>query len=177
MSDPTTTQQATEPPGGTIDNNQLDFLAIYDRYAPTLLGVILKIISDEANANSLLETTFKKVRSELGQFRPEKRPMFVWLLNIARCTALEALNEHQQSRKPTFQLTATGNVKALSTSTTSEPANFVVTSADSQSGNLLDLILFKNCTPEEAALSVGLPVEIVRRQLRLAMQQLRTSAR
>ena len=35
--------------------NQLDFFALYDRYAPVLLGVIKKIISDEVESVALLE--------------------------------------------------------------------------------------------------------------------------
>ena len=174
---PTSTYQKLEPPGGAMVDNQLDFSTLYDRYAPALLGVILRIISDEREAHTLLETTFRKVRSEIGHFKPEKQPVFTWLLQIARSTALEALNERRQVPEPVMQLTATGNVITRHKNTTPEPADFVANTTDSRLSLLLDSVLFKNCTPEEAAVSVGLPVETVRQQLRLAMQQLRNSAK
>ena len=176
MSGPTT-HQDIEPPAGIVIGNQLDFSTLYDQYAPALLGIIMKMISDKTEADSLLETTFRKVRSEMGSFKPEKQPVFAWLLNIARCTALEALNNRRQLPAPVIQLTTTGNVIALHKNSTPEPIGFVATVTDPRLSELLDWVLFKNCTPEEAAVSVGLPVETVRQQLRLAMQQLRNSAK
>ncbi|GAB4028872.1 RNA polymerase sigma factor [Spirosoma gilvum] len=159
--------------------NQLVFADIYDRYAAILLGVITKIIPEKAEAVSLLETTFSKVRSELPQFKPSKQPLFVWLLQIARCTALDALKERRQAAVPVLQLTEQGSVvrpmwgKSNQTVLTRPQTR----SAEGQQKQLLDMVLFRNCTPQEAAMSLGIPVETVRQQLRLAMQQVRKAGK
>ncbi|WP_080058458.1 RNA polymerase sigma factor [Spirosoma aerolatum] len=166
--------------GQSETDNQLTFSMIYDRYAAALLGVIHKIIPEKAEAVSLLETTFSRVRSELPQFKPTKQPLFIWLLQIARCTALEALKERSTAPRPTLQLTETGQVvrpmwgESKAAVLDEYPA---IVFAETQQKQLLDMVLFKNCTPEEAARSLGIPVETVRQQLRLAMQQVRNTAK
>lgn len=164
---------------GLKAQNPPAFLALYDQYASVLLGVITKIIHDENEAAKLLETTFIKVHSQIDEFQPEKQPLFVWLLKIARCTALDALKQRKIIKPSAFQLTSSGKVivansqnnsKAILVDTPTQDANF-------QLNELLDKVLFENCTPEEAANSLGIPVELARQQLRVAMQQLRTSQR
>ncbi|MFD2932664.1 RNA polymerase sigma factor [Spirosoma flavum] len=153
--------------------SQLDFFTLYDKYAPALLGVITKIISDEAEAAVLLETTFTKIHSEINKPRSEQQPLFSWLITTARCTALNALKERRQLT-PVLQLTETGKVVPLPASDTDVSTGFSKDSTDPRLKKLLNFVLFDNCTPEEAAVSIGMPVETARQQLRLAMQQLRT---
>lgn len=162
--------------GQSEADNQLTLSAVYDRYAAALLGVITKIISDKAEAVLLLETTFSRIRSELPYFKPTKQPLFVWLLQIARCTALDALKERTPVSRPALQLTKTGQVirPLWGENKATAPGPQSTISLDPQQNQLLDMILFKNCTPEEAAQSLGIPVETVRQQLRLAMQQVQS---
>ncbi len=174
MSRLTYSHQEPELPDGHGAADQLDFSILYDRYAPVLLGVIMKIISDKTEALAILETTFTKVLSEIGMFNADKQPVFVWLLTIARSAASDALNARKQVLIPVFQLTTSGNVITSPTSVVSLVTGFGANSPSGQLKELLDSVLFKNCTPEEAATSVGIPVDMARRQLRLAMQQLRT---
>jgi DNA-directed RNA polymerase specialized sigma24 family protein len=150
-----------------------DLLAVYDRYAPLLLGVIMKIVMDKDEAISLLEQTFVKIHSDIAQFQAGKQPLFTWLLSIARCKALEALKERKQVPVTMLTMTTTGKVVPLSMNTTAVPAN----SPDARLKELLDSVLYKNCTPEEAAAAVGLPVETARQQLRLAMQLMRSQVK
>lgn len=160
-------------------NNQLAFAKLYDQYAALLLGVITKIVPDKTEAIELLEKTFTTIRLQLDQFRFAKQPLFLWLLKIARSTALEALKERQRIKTLPFQLTETGKVispvwqKDVSTSSTESRTD----SINSQQKAFLDSILFKNCTPEEAAASAGIPAELARQQLRIVVQQLRATTR
>ncbi len=163
-------------PGESGALNQVTFSQIYDQYAPVLLGVIMTIVGDEAEAVRLLEITFMKVSSQSEHSQPEGQPLFVWLLSIARSTALEVKESQKKSDPPVLQLTgtggvvtgvATGNTIATSVKNTRFPISFPMS-------ELIDAVLFEKCTPEEAASALGLPGETARKQLRQAMQQLRT---
>jgi len=92
------------------------------------------------------------------------------LLSLTRKTIADALQARSKVPSPAFQLTSTGNV-TLSPNRTVPAGSFRTGSTDTQLKELLDAVLFKKCTPEEAAHSIGLPVETARQQLRLAMQQ------
>jgi len=165
-------------PGESVAFNQVTFSQVYDRYAPVLLGVIMTIVRDKAEAVRLLEITFMKVSSQSEHSQPEGQPLFVWLLSIARSTALEVKESQKKSDPPILQLTltgtgkvvtgaATGNTIATSVKNTRFPVSFPVS-------ELIYTVLFEKCTPEEAASALGLPAETARKQLRQAMQQLRT---
>lgn len=159
----------TLPPPASAGNeksiNKVDFSALYDRYAPILLGVITKIIPDEATSVMVLEDVFLAIHAQLDQFQPGRQPLFTWLLHITRTTANDALRKRRQPLPGNLQLAKTGEVSRLT--------NQRSVSADTQQTALLDAVLFKNCTPQEAALSLNIPVEQAQQQLRLAVQRLR----
>lgn len=158
--------------GGYNPINKLDFRTLYDRYAPALFGFITKAVSDKDEAVGLLEKTFAVVHAELDKFRPEKQPVFAWLLTIARQTVTDALQARSKVSHTAVQLTAAGKV-TISATRPIASSSFKTNSTDSQLNELLDSVLFKKCTPEEAARTIGIPEEAARQQLRLAVQQLR----
>lgn len=154
--------------------DRVTFLRIYDQYAPALLGVIAAIVRDETEAIRLLESTFVKISTQFGQFRSESQPLFVWLLSIARSVTSEATKSTQTADPATLRLTDAGWVDTVIMTSPPVPAAGTQP-ALSPMNELLDAVLYRNCTLEEAASSVGLPVASARQQLRLTMQQLRRS--
>ncbi len=177
MSQPVGAFQKFDLFDGREAQRKLDFSTLYDRYAPALLGVITQIVTDKTEAVGLLEQTFIKVRSELSQCKPEQKPLFAWLLGIARCTALEAVRQRKQSPTPVFKLTSTGQVVVLPTRIIASQPSLCTDGVNANWKEFLDAVLFNNCTPEEAAVTVGIPAETARQQLRLAMQQLRSQTK
>lgn len=155
-------------PGGSVAIDQVTFSQIYDQYAPALLGVITAIVRNEDEAVRLLEITFEQVCSRFEQFQPGRQPLFVWLLSIARSTALEAMKAPKKSDPLLPQFASIGNKPDVAVTDAQNAAL-------SPTNKLINAVLFENCTPEEAVLAIGLPVETARQQLRLTMQQLRTS--
>lgn len=156
-------------------HDPLAFSALYDRYAASLLGVITKIVhDDELEASVLLEKAFVKIQSQIVHVDSAKQSLFVWLLDISRQTAIDALKERRTQSRSATQLTATNQVRITPPhKRTSNSVPVVTDSIDPQLKKLLDSVLFKSCTPEEAAASLGIPAESARQQLRLAMQQIR----
>lgn len=164
-------------PGEVVTINQTTFSQLYDQYAPALLGVISAIVGDETEAVRLLEITFVRVRTEFGRTKPENQPLFVWLLSIARSTALEATEGQTKPGMTVLRFTDMGWVTTGS-STRNGPATAATDThspTPSPMSELLDAVLIKNCAPEEAASLVGLPVTTARQHLRSAMQQFRAS--
>ncbi|GAB2564594.1 RNA polymerase sigma factor [Spirosoma areae] len=179
MSPYTPTRYDSELLSGLKADNHVAFAALYDQYAAVLLGYITKIVSDKTQAVVLLETTFRKVRSQIDQYQPDKQPLFTWLLTIARCIAIDSLEKGGPLSAPVFQFTTTGKVVSSTLQTyraTPPPTTSTDVTDKARLKELLDAVLFNNCTPEEAATSIGLPVETARQQLRTAMQQLRQQA-
>lgn len=160
---------------GSAAIDQVAFSRLYDQYAPALLGVIAATVRDEAEAIRLLEITFVKISAQFGQSRPASQPLFVWLLSIARSVASEAAKNSETAGPAHLQLTSTGQVDTVVINNLTAPVAGTQNPASSPVSELLDAVLYKNCTPEEAVSAFGLPVASARQQFRLAMQQLRAS--
>jgi RNA polymerase sigma-70 factor (ECF subfamily) len=63
---------------------------LYDRYAPMILGITLKIIEDRALAENLLQETFWQVWQSAAAYRPENGSFTGWIFRMARSLAMEA---------------------------------------------------------------------------------------
>lgn len=68
--------------------------ALYDRYAPLVLGVALKITGDRSLAESVLQETFWHAWKHAGARQPQRESFSSWLIRIARGLALDV--DHQR---------------------------------------------------------------------------------
>jgi RNA polymerase sigma-70 factor (ECF subfamily) len=64
--------------------------ALYDRYAPTVLGICLKGVGDQALAEDLLQETFWRVWKSAEAYQSERGAFTSWLFRIARNLAIDA---------------------------------------------------------------------------------------
>ena len=64
------------------EKNEAAFGCLYDRYAPALLGLILKLTSEERLANSILEKSFLKFWNQIEYFDLQKNHLFIWMVRI-----------------------------------------------------------------------------------------------
>jgi len=67
------------------------FAALYDRYSPILLGLLLRILRSRAEAEDVLQEVFIQVWRQAGQFDPARGRPFTWLVTLARSRAIDRL--------------------------------------------------------------------------------------
>lgn len=75
---------------------------MYDRYAPRLYGLILKIVRDRADADDVLQQVFWHVWQQGGAYDRRLASPAVWLILIARSRAVDCLRRRR--RRPTAPL-------------------------------------------------------------------------
>src|SRR5919108_1554948 len=63
---------------------------LYDRYAPSVLGLSVKIIGDQALAEDILQETFWRVWQSAGTYQSQRGSFTSWLFRIARNLAIDA---------------------------------------------------------------------------------------
>jgi RNA polymerase sigma-70 factor (ECF subfamily) len=73
------------------------FEILYDRYAPTVLGIALKIIDDRTLAENLLQETFWQLWQSASMYRPESGSFTGWLFRTARQLAMKAYSQRAHS--------------------------------------------------------------------------------
>ena len=63
---------------------------LYERYAPIVMGITLKVTGDRALAEDTLQETFWQVWKNAAAYQPESGPFTGWLFRMARQIALHA---------------------------------------------------------------------------------------
>ena len=67
------------------------FAKIYDRYAPILLGLMLRILRSRPEAEDVLQEVFLQVWQQARSFDPARGRAFTWLVTLARSRAIDRL--------------------------------------------------------------------------------------
>ena len=63
--------------------------ALYQYYAPVLMGVIYKIVKQEDVAENILQDTFIKIWQKIDDYHPSKGKFLAWAVGIARNGAID----------------------------------------------------------------------------------------
>lgn len=62
---------------------------LYDRHAPFVLGVALKIVREQNEAEDVVHDAFIAIVERADQFRPERGSVIAWLVTTVRNLALD----------------------------------------------------------------------------------------
>jgi RNA polymerase sigma-70 factor, ECF subfamily len=65
--------------------------AIYDRHSPVILGFLMRLMRERADAESVLLETFLQASRTADRFDPHRSNLLSWLMMIARTRALDVL--------------------------------------------------------------------------------------
>jgi RNA polymerase sigma-70 factor, ECF subfamily len=159
---------------GLRSHSQQAFSALYDNYAPSLLGIIFNIVKDRDEAENLLQDSFVKIWRNIGQYDSSKGRLFTWLLTICRNTALDYLRKH--GRLPLTEIQNAENNVYIS----SAPENISDTGLKNEVEklppdyrNVIRLIYFFGYTHQEVSTILQLPLGTVKTRTRMALQILR----
>ncbi|OUS13690.1 RNA polymerase subunit sigma-70 [Nonlabens dokdonensis] len=149
---------------------------IYDQYAATLYGVIIKITQNEAMASDVLQESLIKVWNNSSAYNAEKAKLFTWLFQIARNTSLDALRKLKRKSDKEIQM-QDRDVYPIETVLDEEDKELVhaqMNTLDEKYREVLESIFFKGMTHMEAADYLNLPLGTLKTRLRNALIELRT---
>lgn len=158
---------------------------LYDRYAPGLLGLALRITREHADAEEVVVDTFAQAWREAARFEAGRGTVAAWLVTIARSRALDLM----RARSRRVRLTDAAEVE-----TTSPPAMgsgfaspMAAVMADERSRRIRDALLalpdaqrealelayFEGLSQSEIADRLDQPLGTVKTRLRLGLRKMR----
>ena len=70
---------------------------LYDRCAPKLFGICLRVLKDRAAAEDALQESFVKVWKHADRYAANGLSPMTWLITIARNTAIDALRTQRRA--------------------------------------------------------------------------------
>jgi RNA polymerase sigma-70 factor (ECF subfamily) len=162
-----------------VQGDQRAFLALYDRHAAHVYALALRILRDPMLAEEVTQDTFLKLWSRARLYLAERGALPVWLLTIARRTALDRLR--LEARRPALSggddpedlwqnLSESG---VFADETRWRSLHFAVQSLAPEYRRVLELAYYQGMSQSEIAETLGWPLGTVKTRLRAAMQHLR----
>ena len=82
------------------------FEHLYDRYAPVILGTVVKIVQNRAEGEEILQEAFWRVWNQAETFDADKGSFRSWVFSIARRLALDLLRRRATRGGKRIDLTA-----------------------------------------------------------------------
>jgi RNA polymerase sigma-70 factor (ECF subfamily) len=155
------------------------FLLLYDRYAARVHALTLRILNDSMLAEETTQDTFLKLWSRARLYLSERGSLLLWLLTIARRTALDRVR--LEARRPmlsdsndpddTWQFIA--DVDTVNEESRWRSLYFAVQSLQPEYRQVIELAYYQGLSQSEMAEVLGWPLGTVKTRVRAAMQQLR----
>jgi RNA polymerase sigma-70 factor, ECF subfamily len=159
--------------------------ALYDRYAPIVLGIALKVIGDQSAAEDVLQETFWRVWRSASTFQPERGAFTGWLFRIARNLAIDAYR--RRNVRPQAMTGTEDSESALDQmpdpdTNVAELAESILKHRQVQSAmtalpkaqrQVIEMAYFYGMTRQEIAEATGEALGTIHTRARLGLQRLR----
>lgn len=155
------------------------FLALYDRYAARIHALTFRILGEDMLAEEATQDTFLKLWSRARLYLNERGSLLLWLLTIARRTALDRLRLEARrpmlsdSQEPDDVWQFIADVETLSDEARWRSLHFAVQSLQSEYRQVIELAYYQGMSQSEIAEVLGWPLGTVKTRVRAAMELLR----
>lgn len=155
------------------------FLVLYDRFAPRVYALVLRILGDVMMAEEATQDTFLKLWSRARSFIPGQGEAVSWLLTIAHRTALDRLRLENRrlpasnARSPEDQWPTIPDETSMNSDARWRSLHFAVQSLPLEQRQVIDLAYYKGMSQSEIAEVLGWPLGTVKTRIRAAMHALR----
>lgn len=160
--------------------------ALYDQYAPAVMGFVLRVVQDRAMAEDIVQETFWRVWKNRAGFRGERGTVSSWLFAIARNIAIDRwrrMKHHPTTRlnapedeHPEFENQADPGANVAETvwdTLQHRQVRAAIQALPKEQSLVIRLAFFQGLTRQEIAERIQVPLGTVHTRARLALQKLR----
>jgi RNA polymerase sigma-70 factor (ECF subfamily) len=169
-----------------IADRQSEALAeLYDRYAPTLLGLARRVLGNTADAEEILQEVFVHVWNHGGRYDAGRSSVSTWLVLITRSRSIDRL----RSRKVVERTHDAAHHEGPREHTSPEGADNVfmherrarvrreMEKLPAEQREVLEMAFYKGLTQTQIASQADIPLGTVKTRTLLAMKKLRNALR
>jgi RNA polymerase sigma-70 factor, ECF subfamily len=165
--------------------DQTAFEQLYDRYAPVVYTMVLRIVKTPEVAQDLLQEIFLAIWNKSSSFSEARGSVYTWIMSLARNRSLDFLKSKEHaSRGPGLDDSAVLNLPE--TAHLADPLNAAISSEHegrmreglallgTQQRAVIELSYYEGYTQAQIADRLGLPLGTVKTWMRQALMTLRT---
>lgn len=153
-------------------------MALYDRYAPTMLAVGARILGDRREAEDLLHDVILEAWQAAGQYQPGRGKVSTWLLLRLRSRALDRVRAPSRSRTTVTDdpVPADAAAPAADPHFAADRPKLMRALAEipPEQRRVLELAYFDGLSASEIAAELGLSIGTVKSRTAAALSKLRT---
>lgn len=153
---------------------------LFDRHAPVVLGLVVRILGDRGLAEEVLQETFLQVWQQADRYRPALASPRGWILLLGRSRALDRLRARQASARREDAATGPGagavapvGTQGLETEERRRRVAAALATLPEEQRQSIDLAFFAGLTHSEIAERLGAPLGTVKSRILLGMNKLR----
>jgi RNA polymerase sigma-70 factor, ECF subfamily len=149
------------------------FMELHDRYAPRILGLLVKIMRNRTDAEDALQNVALDLWRRAGAYDPALGSAQTWILMVARARGIDALRRSSR-------LVASG-IETVEPGAPQEAAPDVMgrgrvdralAELPPEQRTPIDMAFYRGLTREQIAGSLGIPVGTVKTRIRMGLQRL-----
>jgi len=146
---------------------------LYDKYAPAIYGVIIRMCKNEAQAQDLLQDTFMTVWEKSYQYNPDKGKFYTWIYRIAKNKALNFLRKPEQLIQNDDLSVYSNKEDEISIDLEYLELNGSIKKLENHHQKALMLVYFEGLTHREAHEKMSVPLGTFKSYIRQALKQLK----
>ena len=151
------------------------FVDFYDRHAPRVLGMLVNMLRQRADAEDVLQEVFWQVWCNAKKYDPSRSPPEVWLLLLGRSRAVDklrkrVLNESPFGPEPTILLDPRDAMESNECNCRVKEA---LAELPDEQRSALTLAFYGGLTNEQVARQEAIPLGTAKTRIRLGMRRLR----
>lgn len=145
---------------------------IYDNYANSLYGIILRIVHFEAVAEDALQDTFVKIWQNANSYDKTKGRFFTWIVNIARNLAIDVTRskEYKYTKdrlEVDAEITPDKNINEYT------GLKDLMDNLKKEQKEVLEMFYYQGKTQEEVSKELSIPIGTVKTRIRTAVNNMR----
>jgi RNA polymerase sigma-70 factor (ECF subfamily) len=186
MPDEANPRSTDAPPVVAIDDETLleraamgnrdAFELLYDRYAPRMFGLLIRIVRSRADAEDALQAAALDLWNRADRYDRSLGSAQTWILMIARARAIDSLR-----RTPRHAASDTAVVDTLaqrpepSPTPPSAPIHHAMSELPEDQRAAIEMAFYRGLTREEIATALGVPVGTIKTRIRTGVRRLAES--
>jgi RNA polymerase sigma-70 factor (ECF subfamily) len=158
--------------------------ALYDRYAPTVMGLAVKLIGEPSAAEEIVQEAFWRVWRNAASFERQRGAFSGWLFGIARNLAIDFFRRRRVRPQPVSDDADEQRIDRMSDPDADVPeaawlaiqrtqVRAAMQGLPAAQRSVIEMAYYRGMTRQEIAEATGEPLGTIHTRARLALQKLR----
>ncbi len=154
------------------DQDEQALAYLYDQYAGSLMGIIIRILGNREAAEDILQRTMLKVWINIESFNSEKSSLYTWMATIARNTAIDKrrLKSFKNNQKTEPIDNVVYKKEGVKISTDAIDVEKLTAKLEPKYKDVIEHIYLMGYTQQETSEKLNIPLGTVKSRVRFAIK-------